>query len=104
MNSEGFRRFLRGYIDKGIPFLAYWHPAGMGLIRLDEVKVPKKPPCETHCFADTENGPKKKHTLTRGGRRTWEQNLERLRRLCCGQIITVEFDGERIKTEGGFEL
>lgn len=104
MNSEGFRRFLRGYIDKGIPFLAYWYPAGMGLIRLDEVKVPKKPPCETHRFADAENGPKKKHTLTKGGRRTWERNLERLWRQCCGQIITVELDGERIKTEGGFEL
>jgi len=104
VTEEGFRRFLRSYVDERIPFLAYWHPQGFGLIRLDEVLVPKKPPCETHVFADAENGPKKKHTLTRGGRRTWENNLERLRRQCCGQIITVEFDGERIKTEGGFEL
>lgn len=55
-------------------------------------------------FALGQYGPKRPHTLTKGGRRTWEQNLEKLRRLCCGQIITVEFDGERIKTEGGFEL
>ena len=104
MTEEGFKRFLRRFVDEKIPFLAYWHPQGFGLIRLDEVKVPKKPPCETHCFADAETGPKKKHTLTKGGRRTWERNLERLRRQCCGQIITVEFDGETIKTEGGFEL
>lgn len=48
--------------------------------------------------------PSRPHTLTKGGRRTWERNLERLRRQCCGEIITVEFDGETIKTEGGFDL
>ena len=104
MSKEAFRRMLAPFIREGIPFLAYWHPAGMGLIRLDEVLTPKKPPCETRYFADSENGPKKKHTLTRGGRRTWEKNMERLQWQCCGEVITVEFDGETIKAEGGFEL
>ena len=45
MTEEGFKRFLRRYVEDKIPFLAYWHPQGFGLIRLDEVKVPKKPPC-----------------------------------------------------------
>lgn len=102
ISLDGFKRYLRPYVDKKIPFLAYWHPKGFGLVRLDEVLVPKKPPCETHYFA--ENGPKKKHTLTRGGRRTWERNRERLQRQCCGPVITVEFDGEEIKSEEDFEL
>lgn len=104
ISLDGFKRYLRPYVEKKIPFLAYWHPQGFGLIRLDEVLTPKKPPCETRYFADSENGPKKKHTLTRGGRRTWEKNMERLQWQCCGEVITVEFDGETIKAEGGFEL
>ena len=48
MTQEGFRRYLKTYIDAGIPFMAYWHPNGMGLIRLDEVEVPKKPPIEAN--------------------------------------------------------
>lgn len=103
MTEEGFRRYLHRYIDKRIPFLAYWHPQGYGLIRLDEVMVPRKPPCETPGFKDSE-GPKKPHTLTKAGRRKWEKNMGQLRRQCCGQVITVEYDGENIKTEGGFEL
>lgn len=100
MTEEGFKQFLRRYVEQKIPFLAYWHPQGFGLIRLDEVMVPKIPPCENHYV----NGPKRSHQLTKAGRRGWEKNLERLRRQCCGEIITVEFDGEAIKTEGGFEL
>lgn len=101
MTEEGFKRFLRRYVEDKIPFLAYWHPQGFGLIRLDEVLVPDIPKGEVNALGVS---PSRPHTLTRGGRRTWEKNLERLRRQCCGEIITVEFDGETIKTEGGFEL
>ena len=101
MSEEGFRRFLRTYVDKEIPFLAYWHPQGFGLIRLDEVMVPDVPKDEVQALS---GGPKRPHRLTKGGRRRWEKNMERLRRQCCGLCITVEFDGEEIKTEGGFEL
>ena len=102
MTKEGFKRYLRRYVEDKIPFLAYWHPQGFGLIRLDEVMVPAVRKDEV--LALGQYAPKRPHTLTKGGRRTWERNLERLRRQCCGEIITVEFDGETIKTEGGFEL
>lgn len=102
MNEEGFRRFLRPYIKEGIPFLAYWHPNGMGLIRLDVVMVPVCPPCEVHMRQD--HVPTKPHQLGERGRRTWEKNLAWLRKQTWGRVITVEFDGKDIKTEGGFTL
>ena len=102
MTEEGFKRFLRRYVEDKIPFLAYWHPQGFGLIRLDEVMVPCVRKDEVDGLG--KYGPKRPHQLTKAGRRTWEKNLEQLQRQCCSQIITVEFDGERIKTEGGFEL
>jgi hypothetical protein len=97
MSEEGFRKFLRGYIEKGIPFLAYWHPAGMGLIRLDEVMVPQTPPCE----GGGETGPKRPRRIGKRARQTWEKNLARLKKQSCGRVISVEFDGKEIKTEGG---
>lgn len=98
MSEESFRQFLRPYVKQGIPFLAYWHPTGMGLIRLDEVQVPVIPPCE----GGGKYGPKKAHRLTRRGLRLWEKNLSKLRKL--GRVITVVFDGTEIKSEEGFEL
>lgn len=97
MSEEGFRKFLRGYIEKGIPFLAYWHPAGMGLIRLDEVMVPQTPPCE----GGGAHGPKRPHRMGKRARQTWEKNLARLKKQSWGRVISVEFDGKEIKTEGG---
>ena len=35
MSEIAFKRMLAPFVRQGIPFLAYWHPAGMGLIRLD---------------------------------------------------------------------
>lgn len=102
MSEEGFRQFLKPYIEEGIPFRAYWHPAGMGLIRLDEVMVPERPPCEAHMRTD--HMPTKPHRMGARGLRTWEKNLARLRKETWGRVITVEFDGEEVKTEGGFEL
>ena len=102
MTQEGFRRYLKTYIDAGIPFMAYWHPNGMGLIRLDEVEVPTKPPIEANVPAG--RMPTKAHKLGTRGRRTWENNMARLRKQTWGQVITVEFDGKELKSEGGFEL
>ena len=101
MSEEAFRKFLKPYIEQGIPFLAYWHPAGMGMIRLDEVMVPVKPPCEQH--GREENVQKKPHQLGKRGRQTWEKNLARLKKQTWGRVITVEFDGKDLKSEGGFE-
>lgn len=98
--EEGFRQFLRPYVKRGIPFLAYWHPAGMGLLRLDEVQVPTRPPIELQ--QKDAHVPTRAHRLSKRGLRAWEKNLARLRRL--GRVVTVEFDGENLTSEEGFEL
>lgn len=94
MSEEGFRHLIRGYVDKGIPFRAYWHPNGFGLIRLDEVMVPAYP---------GEQVPRKPKTVSKRGLQTWERNLAQLRKQTWGRVVTVEFDGKELKTEGGFE-
>ena len=101
ISEEGFRRYLRPYLEKKIPFLAYWHPGGFGLLRLDEVMVPAIPTKDT---INRQGSAAKKHPHRVGkrGRRTWEKNMARLRWLG-GPLIEVEFDGETVKT-GGFEL
>ncbi len=63
MSEEGFRRYLRPYVDKKIPFLAYWHPQGFGVIRLDEVMVPDVPKDEVQALS---GGPRWPHRLTKG--------------------------------------
>ena len=102
ISQDGFRRYLKPYVEKKIPFLAYWHPKGFGLVRLDEVQVPSIPHIELHYSCP--HIPLKPHRLTKRGRKAWEKNLERLRRQCCGPVITVEFDGMEIKSEEDFEL
>lgn len=98
VSEEGFRRYLRPYIDQGIPFLAYWHPGGVGLIRLDEVQVPVKPPIELHQLEA--NVPTRAKVLGKRGRKAWKKNLDALRRE--GRpMLAVAFDGARIKIEGG---
>ena len=98
MDKDGFAHFLRPYIDKGIPFKAYWHPKGMGLLRLDEVMVPRIPPCELR--GDYSPGTRCK-TVTKSGVRRWEINLLNLRRNAWTEVITVEYDGKETKIEGG---
>ena len=46
----------------------------------------------------------KPHQVGKRGLATWEKNLARLRKQTWGRVITVEFDGKDIKTEGGFEI
>lgn len=101
MSEEGFRQLIRPLVKEGIPFLAYWHPAGMGLLRLDVVQVPVVPPDRWQGAGPV---PLKDHQIGKRGRQTWEKNLARLRKQTWGRVITVEFDGKELKTEGGFEL
>lgn len=100
MSEEGFRRLIRRYVDQGIPFRAYWHPNGFGLIRLDAVEVPVLPPYAWHGAGPVPTEP---HQLTKRGLRTWEKNLAQLRKQTWGRVVTVEYDGTELKTEGGFE-
>lgn len=95
MSEEAFRRFLEPYIKDKIPFLAYWHPAGMGFLRLDTVEVPDRPPIETH-YDYTPTHP---HQLSKRGRKIWERNLAILKKQSYGKVVSVDFDGENI-TEG----
>jgi len=102
MTEEGFRRYLRPYVEKKVPFLAYWHPQGFGLIRLDEVMVPAIPKDTVNEYGSAVQ--KRPHTLTKVGRRKWEQNMGRLRQTWGDRLVTVEFDGNHTYIEGGFEL
>ena len=99
MSETAFKRMLAPFVKQGIPFLAYWHPAGMGLIRLDEVLVPSTPKGKVN------DGyyPKHPHRVGKRGRQTWEKNLARLKKQTWGRVVTVAFDGKEITTEGGFD-
>ena len=98
VSKDGFRSYLRPFIEKSIPFMAYWHPAGMGLIRLDEVRIPTIPACDWHGAGPV---PTKRKRVTKTGLRMWEKNLAKLRKQTWGEVITVEFDGKETKIEGG---
>lgn len=104
MSEEAFKQFLKPYIRDGIPFLAYWHPNGMGLIRLDEVMVPVISPVKQSSLRKPAVIKMKPKQLSDRGRKTWEKNMAKLREQTWGRVITVEFDGKDLKTEGGFEL
>lgn len=98
MSEEGFRKFLAPYLHDRVPFLAYWHPQGFGLLRLDVVKVPVVPPWDWH---GPGLPPTQARQVGKRGLRTWEKNLTRLRRVTWGRMTTVEFDGKTLTVNGG---
>ena len=95
MSEEAFRKFIGQYVENGIPFRAYWHPAGMGLIRLDEVMIP----CTPKGQVDTGHYLRSPHQIGKRGLATWEKNLARLRKQTWGRVISVSFDGTTLKEE-----
>ena len=40
MTLDGFRRYIRDEMEKGVPFLAYWYCGGMGLLRTGPIERP----------------------------------------------------------------
>lgn len=98
MSEEGFRKFLEPYLRDRIPFLAYWHPQGLGLLRLDVVQIPVAPPWGWH---GPGLPPTRAHQVGKRGMGTWAKNLARLRKQTWGPVVTVEFDGKTATVEGG---
>lgn len=127
MTEEGFRKYLRPYIEEGTPFSAYWHPKGFGLIKTgliprtkheyvfhDGAKTKNYHGSYTSCrnavnrtkgaWMETVEVPDKPKQITEGMKKRWQKNAAQLRASCYSKFITVEFDGTNTMIEGGFEL
>ncbi len=125
ISEEGFKAYLRPYIEGGIPFTAYWHPHGFGLLKTgpqstERVKyVVHLPGGETRqyrertkawnkanntkgAWMETEKVPGKPYQISKTKLARWRAINDKLRRMG-GQLITVEFDGVNLMTEGGNE-
>lgn len=127
MTEDGFRKYLKPYIEEGIPFSAYWHPKGFGLIKTGLIPRTKQEyilhdgakktnyhgrysACRN--AADRIKGawmesitvPDKPKQITEGMKKRWQKNVAQLRASCYEKFITVEFDGTHTMIEGGFEL
>lgn len=40
MTLDGFRRYIKDEMEKGVPFLAYWYDGGTGLLRTGPIERP----------------------------------------------------------------
>ena len=127
MTEEGFRKYLRPYIEQGIPFSAYWHPKGFGLIKTGPIptvrheyvlhapgKADKTYRDYSRCYnakertrgawMETVPVDGKPKQLSEGKLKRWKRNIDQLRRDSWDKVITVDFDGRHTSIEGGFEL
>ena len=128
MTEDGFRKYLKPYIEEGIPFSAYWHPKGWGLIKTGPLPtlrheyilhVPGKPDKNYHTAytrcANARNRTKgawmesvpvegKPRQVSPTVIKRWKRSIEQLRRDSWNKVVTVDFDGKHTSIEGGFEL
>ena len=128
MTEEGFRRYLAPHIKAGVAFFAYWYPNGYGLAKTGPMPTEKheyvlhrkgRPDKNygtnwTKCknvemntpdaWMETISVPGKPRQIAAGEVKKWKKNIERLRRTFGDELVTVEFDGNHICIEGGFEL
>ncbi len=126
MSEEGFKRYLRPYIEGGIPFSAYWHPQGFGLLKTGPqptereeyvVHLPdgkarryreytsawSKANNTEGAWMETEKVPGKPHQISKTKLARWRTINDKLRRVMGGVLVTVEFDAKTLLTEGGNE-
>lgn len=104
VSQESFKHRLRGLIEAKTPFAAYWHPQGYGVMLLGPVTVNKRflPDDQTGGYMLVEGEAKLR--ARKAAPSAWWKNLAKLRRKYWTEVVTVEFDGENIKTEGEIEL
>lgn len=104
VSQESFKHRLRGLIEEKTPFAAYWYPNGYGVMLLGPVTVHKwyLPIGQTGGYMTVEGEAKLQARKAAPG--VWWKNLAKLRRKYYTEVVTVEFDGENIKTEGEIEL
>ena len=126
MTREGFKAWLRPYVERKEPFVAYLHAHGYGMLRTGTVLVDRPeyilslPDGGTKVYRDygaalrrqKKDGGRIAEGLRKGVKYTvpgqkaarWKKELEALRRRAY-DLIVVEFDGEKIvNEEGGTEL
>lgn len=125
ISEEGFKAYLRPYIEGGIPFSAYWHPHGFGLLRTgpeptwrneyivhlpggetrqyrEHTKAWNKANNTKGAWMETEKVPGKPYQISKTKLARWKAINDKLRRMG-SQLITVEFDGKTLLAEGGNE-
>lgn len=105
MTKDNFARRLRKLVEAKTPFVAYWHPHGYGVMLTGPVTV------HSRYLEDKTNGTwrlVKSEAVVRAsksGLSQWAKNLARMRRSWYTiDVVSVEYDGENIITEGDLEL
>lgn len=127
MSQDGFKAYLKPYIEKGEAFSAYWHPKGFGLLKTGpqprtrqeyivhvsgqaDKRFKSWSPAQAlwqrnkksrDAWIETVEVDDKPKTLPESARKRWAKNLDQLRRDSWGPVITVEFDGNHLAIEGG---
>ena len=105
MSKDNFARRLRKLIEEKTPFVAYWHSRGYGVMLTEPVTVSKQ------YLEDKTNGTwrlvegKAVVRASKSGLSRWAKNLARMRRSWyTTDVVTVEYDGDSLITEGDLEL
>ena len=132
MTLDGFRRYIRDEMEKGIPFLAYWYDGGTGLLRTGPIERPPrimwalyKHNRKTPILYDSEDAcrqanrlswkagvpahyemkeiPQKPVQAKPGTIKAFRRKMAELEREH-PELVRVEADGTTFTATGGFEL
>lgn len=132
MTLDGFRRYIKAEMEKGIPFIAYWYDGGMGLLRTGPIEQPplirwalhtpkRKAPIlyesESACWNafqkirrkdarahyEMVEIPQKPIQAKPGAIKAFRREMARLERER-PELVRVEADGIMFTATGGFEL
>ena len=132
MTLDGFRRYIRDEMEKGIPFIAYWYDGGTGLLRTGPIERPPQVKWVLHTskrktptFYDSEYACWRAwdRMLRRDARAHYEMKkvslkpiqarpgtIKAFRRKMAElerehpELVRVEADGTMFTATGGFEL
>lgn len=132
MTLDGFRRYIKAEMEKGVPFIAYWYNGGMGLLRTGPIeqlplirwalykhnrKTPILYDSEDACQQANQRSwregvpahyemkkiPQKPIQAKPGTIRAFRREMARLERER-PEFVRVEADGVMFTATGGFEL
>ena len=104
VSQEGFKRRLRGLIETKTPFAAYWHPTGYGVMLTGPVVSHKRYVEDKIDHQWRTDDTEAVICAGKAAPSAWWKSLAKMRRMYYSELVTVEFDGENIKTEGEIEL
>ncbi len=131
MTLDGFQRYLKPWIDRKLPFIAYWHPRGAGRVLTSFIpqtrilyKVHYADGREPRTFSHPNSAdramekaraegvitkverletPAPPKPLRKSTITAFRREIRKMERNPRTQpLITVEFDGEHITAIGGF--